>query len=255
MAGMHDDDAGGALAGQRQIVGDEDRRHAHFLGEIVDQIHDDGLRGHVEAGGRLIGDQERRLRGKRDRDHDALAHAARHFERIGFGAARRIGDADGAQHVDRLGRRVAPRHVAVADQHVGDLAADRADRIERGARILEDHRDLAAAHVGKLAGLCREQIEPAEHGTAGGDFAGGIENAHHRIGGDRFARAGFADQRDGLALVDGKAHIVERAHDAGAGAEFDAEAFDARAPARRRHVRLMSFSWDRPCRASRRRAG
>src|ERR1700680_4264146 len=49
-------------------------------------------------------------------------------------------------------------------------------------------------------GFCGQQVEPAEHGAAGGDFARRIENAHHRIGGDRFARPGFADQRDGLAL-------------------------------------------------------
>ena len=110
VAGMHDDDARRALAGERQIVGDEDRRHAHLAGEIVDQIHDHRLRGDVEAGGRLVGDQQRRLCRQRDRDHDALAHAAGHFERIGLGAPRRIGDADRAQHLDGLRR--APRGAA-----------------------------------------------------------------------------------------------------------------------------------------------
>ena len=65
--------------------------------------------------------------------------------------------------------------------------------------------------------FCREEIEAAEHGAAAGDAAGRIENAHHRIGGDRFARSGFADQRDGLALGDGEADIVQRAHDAASG--------------------------------------
>ncbi len=175
------------------------------------------------------------FRRERNRDHDALAHAAGHFERIGLGAPHRIGDADGAQHFHRLLRRLAARHVAVADQHVGDLAADRADRIERGARILKDHGDVAPAHFGELTGLGVEKIEPAEHGVSGRDAAGRIENAHHRIGGDRLARSGFADQRDGLALLDAEADIVERAHDAGAGAEFDAEALDRK---RGRLIRL-----------------
>ena len=140
-----------------------------LAGEIADQIHDDGLRGHIETGGRLVGDQQRRLRGQRDRDHDALAHAARHFERIGLGAPRRIGDADRAQHLDRLRRRLAPRHIAVADQHVGDLAADRTDRIERGARILEDHRDFAAAHSRNRLGFAASRSSPPNMRVPRGD--------------------------------------------------------------------------------------
>src|SRR3546814_7827139 len=37
--------------------------------------------------------------------------------------------------------------IAVLQQHVGDLVADPADRVQRDARILEDHRHLAAADV------------------------------------------------------------------------------------------------------------
>ncbi len=44
----------------------------------------------------------------------------------------------------RLGLRVL-------QQHVLDLAADLADRIERRARILEDHRNLAAAQIAHVA--------------------------------------------------------------------------------------------------------
>ena len=43
-------------------------------------------------------------------------------------------------------------------QHVGDLLADRPDRIERGARVLEDHREFATAHVVHAALVLREQI-------------------------------------------------------------------------------------------------
>ena len=200
-------------AGERQVVGDEDRRHAHLLGEIVDQIHDHRLRGHVEAGGRLVGDQERRLCRQRDRDHDALAHAARHFERIGLGAARRVGDADrraasrsrwsGASRRGTLPWRISTSAICRPTVRIGLSAV-------RGFwKIIAISRPRTSA---SWLGLGGEQIEPAEHGAPGGDFAGGIENAHHRIGGDRFARAGFADQRDGLALVDGKArHYRARA--------------------------------------------
>ena len=70
--------------GQAEIMRDQDRRHAALLGELDDQVHDGLLRGDVEAGGRLVRDQELRIAGERQRDHDALAHAAGQLERIGM---------------------------------------------------------------------------------------------------------------------------------------------------------------------------
>jgi len=61
MARMHHDDTRGALAGEREVVSNENRRHAHFARQIVDQIHDDSLGCHVETGRRLVGDQQRGL--------------------------------------------------------------------------------------------------------------------------------------------------------------------------------------------------
>ena len=53
-------------------------------------------------------------------------------------------------------RRGSAREFAVADQHIGNLSTHRADRIERRARVLKNHCDLAAAHLGKLAGALRQ---------------------------------------------------------------------------------------------------
>ncbi len=44
-------------------------------------------------------------------------------------------------------RASALRVLAVRAQPLGDLPADRVDRVERGRRLLEDHRGVAAAHV------------------------------------------------------------------------------------------------------------
>ena len=54
------------------------------------------------AGGRLVRDQELRIAGQRQRDHDALAHAAREFERIGVIALAGTGDLDLLQRLDRF---------------------------------------------------------------------------------------------------------------------------------------------------------
>ena len=134
--------------GEAEIVRDQDGRHAARARQLDDQVHHRLLRGDVEAGGRLVGDQKLRLAGQSQRDDDALAHAAGQFERIGVIALARPRDADLLEQPrspSRRGRR--RRRLDVLPQHVLDLAADLADRIERRARVLEDHRDFAAAQI------------------------------------------------------------------------------------------------------------
>src|SRR3546814_6920925 len=71
--------------------------------------------------------------------------------------------------------------IAVLQQHVGDLVADPADRVQRDARILEDHRHLAAADVAQHGFRRGQQVEAAETGGAGRHPPGRIEDAHHGI--------------------------------------------------------------------------
>ena len=151
LALLHHDHAVAIGGGEAEIVGDEDGRHAALARELDHEVHHRLLGRDVEAGGRLVGDQELRLAGERERDHDALAHAARQLERIGVVALLRIGDAHPAQRIDRLLLDVGGHRLHVLEQDVLDLLADLADRIERGARVLEDHRDLAAAQIAHLA--------------------------------------------------------------------------------------------------------
>ena len=142
---LHHHDAVAIGRGEAEVVGDQDGRHAALARELDHEVHHGLLRGDVEAGGRLVGDQELRPAGERERDHDALAHAAGELERIGVVALARARDAHLIENLDRLfgqRHRVRPGRAA---QHVLDLAADLADRVERGARVLEDHRDFAAA--------------------------------------------------------------------------------------------------------------
>ena len=65
------------------------------------QFQDLRLDRDVQRGGRLVGDDQLGLAGQRDGDHDALAHAAGKLVRILLQPARRIGDADQAQQLDR----------------------------------------------------------------------------------------------------------------------------------------------------------
>ena len=64
---------------------------------------------------------------------------------------------------------------------LGELAADRHHRMERGERVLEDHRELAAADLSQAAAREREQVPAADRPPA--------RSFPHRAGGAAGARA------------------------------------------------------------------
>ncbi len=197
------------------------------LGEFDDQVHHRLLRGDVEAGGRLVGDQKLRIAGERQCDHDTLAHAAGKFERIGVIALARAGDLDLLQRLDRLLAAVGHgRLLHMLAQHVLDLVADFPDRIERRARVLEDHRDFAAAQIAHLVLGRGLDVDAGEHHRALGDPAGAVENPHHSIGRHRLAGAGLADNAERLALGHGNIDMLHGFDDAAPGGEFDGEIAD-----------------------------
>ena len=217
---------------------DQDGRHAAPLGQLDDQVHHRLLRGDVEAGGRLVRDQKLRIAGQRQRDHHALAHAAGQFERIGVIALARARDLDLLQRLDRLLAAIGRRRLHMLAQHVLDLVADFADRIERRARVLEDHRDFAAAQIAHLVLGRGLDVDAGKHHRALGDFAGAVEDAHHGIGRHRLAGAGFADDAERLALGDGDVDVLHGLDDAAPGGEFDREIVDVEQRLRG-HERLL----------------
>ena len=91
--GLHDGDPVTPPCRQAEIVSDQDHGHAALGLDAGQELHHGLLRRDVEAGRRLVGDQQGRLAGDRHGDHDALAHAARQFVRIGRQPRLRIADA------------------------------------------------------------------------------------------------------------------------------------------------------------------
>ena len=115
--------------------------------QVHDQVEDLGLDGDVERGGRLVGDQQLRVAGQRHRDHRALPHAAGELVRV-------VVDPDRRAAGCRPGRAARWRACArpawtpcCAPGTPRDLGADRVVRVQRGQRVLEDHRHLAAAQL------------------------------------------------------------------------------------------------------------
>ena len=90
-------------------------------------------------------------RGQGQRDHHPLRHAAGELVRV---AAQDRAPGRAVRRRQQLASRAAaPRRRAarVDAQHLRERLADAEDRVQRGARVLEDHRDLLAADRAHLA--------------------------------------------------------------------------------------------------------
>ena len=245
--------------GKAEVVGNQDGRHAPFARQFDDQVHHRLLRGHVEAGRRLVGDEQLRLAGERQRNDHTLAHAPGQLVRVGVVALLRPRDPDPGQRLDRLFLRVARIRLDMLQQHVLDLPADGADRIERGARILEDHRHLASTQRAHRAPRRIAQVDAREGNGSLRDLPGTVEDAHDGVGRHRLAGTRFADDADRLPLADIEIDRLDSADHALAGGEFDREV--AHAEQRRafrgcgHHRPLRCGAADRRGRADRRPAG
>ena len=80
-AEVHDADAVGHLADDREIVRDQQHRQSHLAAQRLQQAENLRARRHVERGHRFVGDQHLRLGGERAGEHDALALPARELVR------------------------------------------------------------------------------------------------------------------------------------------------------------------------------
>ena len=240
---IHHDDAVGVARDHAEVMRDDDQRDIQLAGQILHQLEDLRLDGDIERGGRLVGDDELGIAGEADRDHHPLAHAAGELMRILFEAPRRIGDADKAEQFDGAGAGLALAHAEMDAQRLGDLQSDRQDRIERGHRLLEDHRDVAAANLAHLFVGQVEEIAALEGDAALRDAPGQLrQEAHDRERRDRFARSGFADDGDHLAGVDVKRQALHRADDPARGQELDMEVVDLeQGPSRRNAGPVLRF--------------
>ncbi|EMF27026.1 cation transport ATPase [Streptomyces gancidicus BKS 13-15] len=193
-----------------EVVGDHQQGGALLVHELLEQLQDLRLDGHVEGRGGLVGDEQARGAGDRHGDERALAHAAGELVRVLLEPPGRVGDADPVQQVGGLLAGGLPLHPAVTLQDLGDLHADRDDRVQRGQRVLEDHRHLAAAQVAARGRVHREQVRAVELGTAADGETLRGQQAHQGQGGHGLAAAGLADQAHDLALVDLEGDAVDR---------------------------------------------
>ncbi len=165
---VHHDDAIGVARDDSEVVRDQQHRHAQLVLQAVEELEDLGLNRHVERGRRFVRDQDLGVTHERHRDHDPLAHAARQLMGVVVDALLGVGNADQAQHLDRPGPRGAARQVLMDNGGFGNLIPDREHGVQRGHRLLKDHRDLIATNRAQLGCGQRQQIAAFEFDQTAG---------------------------------------------------------------------------------------
>ncbi len=198
-AGEHHHHSIGDLGHHAHVVGDEEDRHAFLCLQGLDQVEDLGLDRDVERRRGLVCNQELRPAGERHGDHHALAHAARKSVRIIVDARAGGRDPNPVEQPQRFGLGLGPGELAVQHQSLGDLEADRQDRVQARHRLLEHHGNVVAPYPAHLGlGDLKDVPTVQQHATADAARIPRRE-PQDRQGADALAGAGFADQRHRLA--------------------------------------------------------
>ena len=158
--------------------------------QVLQQLEILRLDRDVEIGGRLVGDDQLRARRQRDGADDALAHAAAHLVRIfaqplpGDGMRTRA-----QQFLHPLAAACRPRSGLMVVGRLGDLLADREQRVQRRHRVLQDHGDRAAADRAHLRGSSSVRSSPSNSNATADDPRAGRQQPDDRKAGRGLAAA------------------------------------------------------------------
>ena len=158
----HDGDPVGEVGHHPHVVGDQHNGTVQFVPQVAHEVKDFGLDGHVEGRGRLIGNEQLRVAGERLRDHGALALAAGKLVRVGPEGLLRIGQFYKIQHAQGPESGFLRRNLIVQTHSFHDLRPHGVDRVQGRHRLLEDHRDVLAAHCADIGLVAPQQLTAGE---------------------------------------------------------------------------------------------
>src|SRR5438093_19390 len=116
---------------------------------------------------------------------------------------------DRAQELERPLPRLAAGAALVRQVDLAQHRADAADRIEEPARVLEDHRDLAAADFAQLPLAQRDEVASVEQHLAAHDPARRAHEPEDRVRRDGLAGSRLADETEDLAAPDVEVEAVQ----------------------------------------------
>ena len=131
--------------------------------------------------------------------------------RIVVDATRRVRYPHLGHQLERARVCLPARQRLMRTELLRDLPADGVHGRQRRQRILEDHRDLAPAHLAHLALAEPHQVASAVEHLPLGDRVRVTDEPHDRQHRDGLSRAGFADDAEHLAEGDRKRELVDGA--------------------------------------------
>ena len=237
---LHHRDPAAELGQHRQIMRDQHQRHVAILDQPAHQIEDACLCRHIQRRRRLVGDQQRRLQRDGLRDHHPLALAAGQFMRIAVQTVSRGGKTDavelGSGDLARFGKACA----GVDHQRFGDLRADRANRVQRRHRLLENHPDAPPANTAHRRLVQREQILAVKPRRAAAMRAV-RKQSHHRKRRHRLAGAGLTGDTEDLPRRDRQADVANGVD----AADAHGQIVDGEARGTHRRLRNLGSRWSR----------
>jgi hypothetical protein len=216
----------GDLRHDAEIVGDQQHADAGFSLQALDQPQDLRLDGDVQRSGRFIGDQQFGLADQCHRDHHALAQPAGKLMRILAEAIAGVRDPDTFEHAYRARPCSCGILAQMAARALGELVADRVGRVQRGHRLLENHRHPTPAQRVHARTPGGEQVDAVQMQVGGAAARRSRQQVHQRQRGHRLAAAGLAHQADGLAALDGEIHAAHRMQATACGGQIDVETGD-----------------------------
>ena len=193
------------MADDVEVVRDEDVGQAEVVLQVLQQVEDLCLHRDVQRRDGLVADDQLRVHGEGPRDADALTLAARELVRepvVVLGV-----EADDLEQLLHAALDLGVRAEPVHHERLADDEADPLPRVQRGVRILEDHRHLAADGTHRRAREIRD-VAALEQDPA----VGRIEQPHDAARERRLAAARLADDAQGLAGLDAERDAVDRLH-------------------------------------------
>ena len=199
---IHHADAVRHVPHDGQIVADEQIGQTQPVLEILHQVQNLRLHGDIERRSRFVTDDELGVRGQRTCNRNALPHAPRELVRI-MAAVDRI-EANEHQELADLVRDIGVRcGEPKSTDWFGDDIERAPARIQTGVGILKNHLD-APTQLAPFGCMLRVMHRNAvdRHLTRRGRH-----QTDHHARDRRLAGAGFADQGERLAGIDGKTDI------------------------------------------------
>ncbi len=238
-----------------KVVRDQHDGRARAFLHFQHQVEDLRLDGHVERRRRLVGDEDRRRACHRDRDHDALAHAAGQLVRIFAGAPAGLRDSHQREHLDRPvhGRATRGRRWCSAT-----VSAIWRPTVITGLRLVIGSWkiiDIRLPRIARIAaGSSASSSSPSNRMLPETMRPGRPRNQpHDGQRGDRLAAAALADDPQRLASLERQRQAVHRLDHAVAREEMRGEIVDGKNRRIHDEVTCSARGADPACRAIRRR--